>query len=93
MLASSCAMWCNDTRLSEELIECHIGSFVQVHIETRLSDLVGIDLQAAVQRSIHTLHLPGKTLHDDQVKMKIFVLQGVTCFSGTTLDCTSPFEN
>ena len=34
MLASSCAMWCDDTRLSEELIECHIGSFVQVHIET-----------------------------------------------------------
>ena len=93
MLASSCAMWCDDTRLSEELIESHIGSFVQVHIETRLSDLVRIDLQAAVQRSIHTLHLPGKTLHDDQVKMKIFVPQGVTCFSGTTLDCTSPFEN
>ena len=70
-----------------------MSHFVQVHIETRLSDLVRIDLQAAVQRSIHTLHLPGKTLHDDQVKMKIFVPQGVTCFSGTTLDCTSPFEN
>ena len=93
MLASSCAMWCDDTRLSEELIECHIGSFVQVHIETRLSDLVRIDLQAAMQRSIHTLHLPGKALHDDLVKMKIFVPQGVTCFSGTTFDCTSPFEN
>ena len=93
MLASSCAMWCDDTRLSEELIECHIGSFAQVHIETRLNDLVRIDLQAAMQRSIHTLHLPGKALHDDLVKMKIFVPQGVTCFSGTTLDCTSPFEN
>ena len=46
MLASSCAMWCDDTRLSEELIECNIGSFVQVHIETLLSDLVRIDLQA-----------------------------------------------
>ena len=64
-----------------------------MHIETRLSDLVRIDLQAAVQRSIHSLHLPGQTLHDDQIKMKIFVPQGVTCFSGTTLDCTSPFEN
>ena len=40
-----------------------------------------------------TLHLPGKALHDDLVKMKIFVPQGVTCFSGTTFDCTSPFEN
>ena len=93
ILASSCAMWCDDTRLSEELIECHIGSFVQVHIETLFSDLVRIDLQAALQRSIHTLHLPGTALHDDLVKMKIFVPQGVTCFSGTTFDCTSPFEN
>ena len=92
MLASSCAMWCDDIRLSEELIECHIGSFVQVHIETLFSDLVRIDLQASLQRSIHTLHLPGKA-HDDLVKMKIFVPQGVTCFSGTTFDCTSPFEN
>ena len=86
-------MWCDDTRLSEELIECHIGSFVQVHIETLFSDLVRIDLQAALQRSIHTLHLPGKAPHDDLVKMKIFVPQGVTCFSGTTFDCTSSFEN
>ena len=53
MLASSCTMWCDDIRLSEELIECHIGSFVQVHIETLFSDLVRIDLQAALQRSIH----------------------------------------
>ena len=92
MLASSCAMWCDDIRLSEELIECHIGSFVQVHIETLFSDLVRIDLHAALQRSIHTLHLPGKA-HDGLVKMKIFAPQGVTCFSGTTFDCTSPFEN
>ena len=34
MLAQSCAMWCDDCRLREELVECHIGSFVQVHIET-----------------------------------------------------------
>ena len=54
----SCAMWCDNTRLSEELIECHIGSFVQVHIRTHCSDLVRIDLQAALQRSIQTLHLP-----------------------------------
>ena len=30
ILTSSCAMWCDNTRLSEELIECQIGSFVQV---------------------------------------------------------------
>ena len=41
MLTSSCA-----TRLSEELIECHIGSFVQVHIESLFSDLVRIDLSS-----------------------------------------------
>ena len=56
-------------------------------------DLVRIDLQAALQRSMHTLHLPGKTLHDDLVKMRVFVPQGVTCFSGATFDCTSSFEN
>ena len=48
MLAQCCAMWCDDTRLREELVECHIGSFVQVHIETFFSDLVRIDLQAAL---------------------------------------------
>ena len=42
MLAQCCAMWCDDTRLKEELVECHIGSFVQVHIETFFSDLVRI---------------------------------------------------
>ena len=81
MLTSSCAIWCDNTRLSEELIECHIGSFVQVHIKALCSDLVRIDLQAA------------HTLHDDLVKMKVFVPQGVTCFSGATFDCTSSFEN
>ena len=93
MLTSSCAIWCDNTRLSEELIECHIGSFVQVHIESLCSDLIRIDLQAALQRSILTLHLPGNVLHDDLVKMKIFVPQGVTCFSGATFECTSSFEN
>ena len=93
ILTSSCAIWCDNTRLSEELIQCHIGSFVQVHIKALCSDLVRIDLQAALQRSIHTMHLPGNTLHDDLVKMKVFVPQGVTCFSGATFDCTSSFEN
>ena len=91
MLAQCCAMWCDDTRLREELIECHIGSFVQVHIETFFSDLVRIDLQAALQRSIDTL--PVKALQDNLVMMKIFVPHGVTCFSGATFDCISPFEN
>ena len=68
-------------------------SFVQVHIKATCSDLVRIDLQAALQRSIHTLHLPGASLQDDLVKMKVFVPQGVTCFSGATFDCTSSFEN
>ena len=88
----SCAMSCDNTRLSEELIECHIGSFVQVHIRTHCSDLVRIDLQAALQRSIQTLHLPVHQLPDELVKMKVFVPQGVTCFSSETFDSTSPFE-
>ena len=81
LLSRCCAMWCDDTRLREELIECNIGSFVQVHIETFFSDLVRIDLQAALQRSIDTLHLPVKRLQDNQVMMKVFVPHGVTCFS------------
>ena len=93
MLTPSCAIWCDNTRLSEELIECSIGSFVQVYIKAVCSDLVRIDLQASLQRSIHLLHLPGKSLHDDLVKMTVFVPQGVTCFSGATFECTSPFEN
>ena len=32
-------------------------------------------------------------LPDDLVKMKVFVTQGVSCFSGATFDCTSSFEN
>ena len=79
--------------LTSSLIECHIGSFVQVHIKALCSDLIRIDLQAALQRSIHTLHLPVNTPHDDLVKMTVFVPQGVTCFSGATFDCTSSFEN
>ena len=55
--------------------------------------MVRIDLQAALQRSIHTLHLPGAPLQDDLVQMKVFVPQGVSCFSGATFDCTSSFEN
>ena len=92
-LTPSFASWCDNTRLREELVECSIGSFVQVHIKVTCSDLVRIDLQAALQRSIHTLHLPGTSLQDDLVKMKVFVPQGVTCFSGATFDCTSSFEN
>ena len=86
-------MWCDNTRLNEELIECQIGSFVQVHIKAHCNDLIRIDLQAALQRSIHTLHLPVNIPHDDLVKMTVFVPQGVTCFSGVTFDCTSSFEN
>jgi len=67
------------------------GSFVQVHIETFFSDLVRIDLQAALQRSISTLHLPVKRPQDNEVMMKVFVLHGVTCFSGTTFVCISQF--
>ena len=93
MLTPSFASWCDNTRLREELVEVSIGSFVQVHIRATCSDLVRIDLQAALQRSIHTLHLPGASLQDDLVKMKVFVPQGVSCFSGATFDCTSSFEN
>ena len=42
---------------------------------------------------IHTLHLPDRSLQDDLVQMKVFVPQGVTCFSGATFSCTSSFEN
>ena len=73
MLTPSCAIWCDDTRLCEELVECTIGSFVQVHIKACCSDLVRIDLQAALQRSIHILHLPDRSLQDDLVQMKVFV--------------------
>ena len=93
MLSESCAMWCDDNRLREELVECHIGSFVQVHIETAFCDLVRIDLQAALQRSMDTLHLPVKRLQDNQVMMKVFVPHGVTCYSSTTFVCISQFEN
>ena len=93
ILTSACAMWCDNTRLNEELIECQIGSFVQVHIKDHCNDLIRIDHQAALQRSIHTLHLPVNIPHDDLVKMTVFVPQGVTCFSGATFDCTSSFEN
>ena len=93
MLSDCCAMWCDDSRLREELVECHIGSFVQVHIETAFCDLVRIDLQAALQRSMDTLHLPVKRLQDNQVMMKVFVPHGVTCYSSTTFVCISQFEN
>ena len=93
MLSDSCAMWCDDSRLREELVECHIGSFVQVHIETAFCDLVRVDLQAALQRSMDTLHLPVKRLQDNQVMMKVFVPHGVTCYSSTTFVCISQFEN
>ena len=86
-----CAMWCDDSRLREELVECHIGSFVQVHIETVFCDR--LDLQAALQRSIDTLHLPVKRLQDDHVMMKVFVPHGVTCYSGTSYTCSTQFEN
>ena len=93
MLTPSFAGWCDNTRLREELVEVSIGSFVQVHIRATCSDLVRIDLQAALQRSIHTLHLPGAPLQDDLVQMKVFVPKGGSCFSGATFDCTSSFEN
>ena len=93
MLTPCFAGWCDNTRLREELVEVSIGSFVQVHIRPTCSDLVRIDLQAALQRSIHTLHLPGAPLQDDLVQMKVFVPKGVSCFSGATFDCTSSFEN
>ena len=93
MLAQSCAMWCDDNRLREELVECHIGSFVQVHIETVFCDLIRLDLQAALQRSMDTLHLPVKRLQDDHVMMKVFVPHGVTCYSGTSYTCITQFQN
>ena len=48
MLAQSCTMCCDDCRLREELVECHIGSFVQVHIETFFCDLIRLDLQSCL---------------------------------------------
>ena len=51
ILTSTCAMWCDNTRLNEELIECQIGSFVQVHIKAHCNDLIRIDLQAALQEN------------------------------------------
>ena len=94
MWANACTkLWCDDSRLREELVECHIGSFVQVHIETVFCDLIRLDLQAALQRSIDTLHLPVKRLQDDHVMMKVFVPHGVTCYSGTSYTCITQFEN
>ena len=92
MLDHCCAMWCDGTQLGEELTECNIGSFLQVHIKTELSDLVRLDLQAALQRSIYTMHLPVKRLRDNEVMMQVFVPHGVTCFSGTTFACLSKGE-
>ena len=93
ILDHRCAMWCDGTRLGEELIECSTGSFVQVDVEASVSDLIRIDLQAALERSIATLHLPVKRLRDNQVMMKVFVPHGCTCFSGTSFVCISDFEN
>ena len=64
-----------------------------MHVEAFVSDLVRIDLQAALERSIATLHLPVKRLRDNQVMMKVFVPHGCACFSGTTFVCISDFEN
>ena len=64
-----------------------------MHIETAFNDLIRIDLQAALQRSVDTLHLPVKTLQDDQVMMKVFVPHGVTCYSSTSYTCITQFEN
>ena len=69
----SCAMWCDNTRLSEELIECHIGSFVQVHFESPCSDLVRIDLHAALQ-PVHSYvappcaPAPGRPCQDEDLR-------------------------
>ena len=57
ILTSSCAIWCDNTRLSEELIECHIGSFVQVHIKAHCSDLIRIDLPSG-PAAVHSYLAP-----------------------------------
>ena len=81
------------TAAREKLVECHIGSFLQVHIETFFCDLIRLDLQAALQRSVDTLHLPVKRLLDDQVMMKVFVPHGVTCYLDTSYTLYTQFEN
>ena len=77
VLDQNCAMWCNDSRLTEELFECNTGAFVQIHVDINVSDLIRIDLQTALDRSIMTLHLPVKRLNDNQVVMKVLVLMDV----------------
>ena len=86
-------MWCNDSRLHEELVECSTGAFVQIHVEANVSDLVRIDLQTALDRFITTLHLPVKRLRDNHVMMKVLVPQGCTCFSSTSFACMSEFQH
>ena len=85
--------WINSYHCVGLLQNACIGSFVQVHIETVFCDLVRIDLQPALQRSMDILHLPVKRLQDDQAMMKVFVPHGVTCYSGTTYTCITQFEN
>ena len=76
-------IWCDGTRISEELAECRTGFFLQFHLVWQVSDQIKDDLQVALDNSLHSLHLPHRRIGDSQVVLQIFVAKGSTCYSGT----------
>ena len=76
-------LWCDGTRLREELAECRTGFFLQIHLAWQVSDQIGDDLRVALDNSLHSLHLPHRRISDSQVVLQIFVAKGSTCYSGT----------
>ena len=93
ILESNCRIFLNGNVLTEELVECQTGNFLQVDIFRVNSERVAADLRQMLCRYLWRVHLPLKTLADGQHLIQLFVPRGGTPFSGALITSQSSLEN
>ena len=93
ILERNCRILLNGHPLTEELIECQTGHFLQVDVFRVISERVAVDLRRMLCRYLWRVHLPLKMLSDGRRLLQLFVPRGGTPFSGALITSVSSLEN
>ena len=93
ILEGNCCILLNGNLLTEELVECQTGNFLQVDVFRVNSERVAVDLRQMLSKFLWRVHIPLRTLEDGQHLIQLFVPRGGTPFSGTLICSQSSWEN
>ena len=93
ILEGNCSILLNGNLLTEELVECQTGNFLQVDVFRVNSERVAVDLRQMLSKYLWRVHTPLRTLEDGQHLIQLFVPRGGTPFSGTLISSQSSWEN